>query len=73
MCQLQSLKYRILIQVILVHFDTQPVSLIDIVYTIVQVTEFKVQNLEPGYFSSFWYPINFSTPMCQLQRLKCRI
>ena len=37
---------------ILVHFDTTPPSLNDTVYTNVPVTEFQVQNLEPGNFSS---------------------
>ena len=37
---------------ILVHFDTQPISKNGTVYTNVPVTEFEVQNLEPGNFNS---------------------
>ena len=34
-----------------VYFDTQPISQNGTVYTSEPVTEFKVQNLEPGTFS----------------------
>ena len=50
--QLQSSSAEFKSQVILVYSDNQPISQNGIVYTNVPVTEFEVQNLEPGNFSS---------------------